>query len=295
MLCALCAFFVSSAVKKYQPHTDVAPFSILMEKDYYKILGVESSAGKKAIKEAYRQMAFTYHPDRNTDNPDAAEKMKAVNVAYAVLSDPKKRQEYDALRQRYGSSAHNHFRQSYSDQDIFNGSDINQLFEEISKSFGLRGFDDIFKDFYGQSYHTFEFKEDGSFGGGFFFSGGFGGGKGEKNKAGPQLFPTTGIGKLLQFFMKKATGIELPQTGADMNDAITLSQEHAQQGGPYAYFHKKRGRKLVVRIPPSVKHGQRIRLAGMGEDGKGGGQSGDLYLKVQIRKPLLQKLRNLIS
>jgi curved DNA-binding protein len=51
----------------------------------------------------------------------------------------------------------------------------------------------------------------------------------------------------------------------------------------------------VVRIPPNVKHGQRIRLAGMGEEGKGRGQPGDLYLKVRVRKPLLQKLRNLIS
>lgn len=266
-----------------------------MEKDYYKILGVDPSAGKKAIKEAYRQMAFTYHPDRNTDNPDAAEKMKAVNEAYAVLSDDKKRQEYDMLRQQFGSSAHNQFRQSYSDQDIFSGSDINQIFEEISKAFGLRGFDDIFKDFYGQSYHTFEFKSDGSFGGGFFFSGGFGGGKGKKGESGPRLFPSIGVGKLLQFFMKKATGLELPQAGADMTGTITLPQEHAQQGGPYAYFHKKRGKKLVVRIPPNVRDGQHIRLAGMGEDGKGGGPPGDLYLKVRIKKTLVQKLRNLIS
>ncbi len=50
-------------------------------------------------------MAFKYHPDRTADQPDSAEMMKAVNEAYAVLSNPAKRQEYDDMRQRFGSSA----------------------------------------------------------------------------------------------------------------------------------------------------------------------------------------------
>ena len=57
----------------------------MTQKDYYQILGVDKNAASKQIKEAYRNLAFTYHPDRNKENPEAAEKMKLVNEAYAVL------------------------------------------------------------------------------------------------------------------------------------------------------------------------------------------------------------------
>ena len=121
----------------------------MSQRDYYQILGAEKNADSKRIKEAYREQAFRYHPDRNKENPEAAEKMKHVNEAYAVLSDPTKRRKYDTLRQQFGSSAYNQFRNNYSQQDIFSGSDINHIFEEMSKAFGFRGFDDIFKEFYG--------------------------------------------------------------------------------------------------------------------------------------------------
>jgi DnaJ-class molecular chaperone len=74
-----------------------------------------------------------------------------------------------------------------------------------------------------------------------------------------------------------------------------LSPEHARQGGPYAYYLRQKDKKLVVKIPPGVKHNQSIRLATMGKDGKSGGKSGDLYLKVRIRKPLLQRLKGFFS
>ncbi len=262
-----------------------------MEKDYYQVLGVEPDADAKAVKNAYRQLAFQYHPDRNKENPGAAEKMKGINEAYAVLSDSSKRREYDALRQQFGSSAYNQFRSNYSDQDIFSGSDINQVFEEIAKAFGLRGFDDIFKEFYGQGYRTFEFKSQGFFGGGFIFSG-FG-----KGKAKSVTQSSTGgyLEKLSRVFIEKVSGVEIPESGADSVDVVVLSPQLAREGGPYAYFHKKKSKKLVVKIPLGVRDGQRIRLAGMGTEGKGGGKSGDLYLKVRIKMPLLQKVRDIIS
>jgi curved DNA-binding protein len=70
------------------------------QKDYYQILEVEKEASSQKIKEAYRRLAFQYHPDRNKGNPPAVEKMKEINEAYAVLSDPKKRRDYDAFHEQ---------------------------------------------------------------------------------------------------------------------------------------------------------------------------------------------------
>ena len=117
----------------------------MSQHDYYQILGINQNASAKQVKDAYRKLAFQYHPDRNEKNPEAAEKMKSVNEAYAVLSDAAKRRKYDTLRQQFGSSAYSQFRQNYSEQDIFSGSDINQVLEQMARAFGLRGFDEIFK------------------------------------------------------------------------------------------------------------------------------------------------------
>ena len=133
----------------------------MSQNDYYQILGIDQKAGPRQIKDTYRKLAFEYHPDRNRKNPEAAEKMKRVNEAYAVLSDPAKRREYDAMRQQFGSSAYNQFRQNYSEQDIFSGSDVNQILEQMARAFGLRGFDEIFKEFYGQGYRHYEFRKPG--------------------------------------------------------------------------------------------------------------------------------------
>ncbi|MEQ8163248.1 MAG: DnaJ domain-containing protein, partial [Smithellaceae bacterium] len=163
------------------------------QKDYYQILGVEKDAGEKQIRDAYRRLALMNHPDKNQDNPAAAERLKEINESYAVLSDPRKRKEYDALRQTYGSSAYNHFRRNYSDQDIFRGSDIQQIFEELSRAFGFRGFDDVFRESYGAGYRTFEFRRPGVFG--RVIIGGFGGGQGAGRNAAIGGY----LGRLIQY------------------------------------------------------------------------------------------------
>ena len=66
-------------------------------RDYYEILGVGRDADDSTLKSAYRKIALTYHPDRNPNNPDAAERFKEASEAYAVLSDPEKRQRYDLM------------------------------------------------------------------------------------------------------------------------------------------------------------------------------------------------------
>jgi len=261
------------------------------EKDYYEILGLEHGATIKQIKSAYRQLALQYHPDRNRNDPTAADRMKAVNEAYAVLSNPHKRTEYDAIRQQFGSSAYTRFRQTHSEEDIFSGSDINHIFEEMARSFGLRGFDEVFKEFYGQGHRTFEFKQPGFTARGFVFTGPFG-----RNNQTSTAVPTGGVlGTLSRYLFKKISGIELPKNGKNIDDSINLSPEQAHRGGSHPYVLRKKSKKLMITIPPGVKEGQKIRLSGMGEDGTTGGKSGDLYLKVHIKKPLLKKVKDLIS
>ena len=259
------------------------------QKDYYQILGLEKDAGEKQIRDAYRRLALMCHPDRNKDNPVAAERMKEINESYAVLSDPRKRKEYDALRQTYGSSAYNHFRRTYSDQDIFKGSDIQQIFEELSRAFGFRGFDDVFRESYGAGYRTFEFRRPGVFG--RVIIGGFGGGKG----AGRNTAISGYLGRLIQYGLKKKWGIELPVRGRDLKDFTALSSDVARLGGKIHYVHKITGRKLLVTIPPNTREGQQLRLKGMGEGGRAGGEAGDLYLTIHIQATLIQKVKNLIS
>jgi len=254
-------------------------------KDYYEILGVGKDAEPRQIKEAYRELAFKYHPDRNASDSNAVEKMKSVNEAYAVLSNPQKKKEYDALRQQYGSSAYNHFRKNYTEQDIFRGSDINQVFEEMARAFGGRGFDEIFKQFEGQGYRKFETRRPGLHVKGFVFSGWMGG-KG----------PFFKLGQNLSKLLAGASGAPgIARRGMDIYDVIHLQPTHALQGGPFAYYHKKKDKKLVVRIPPYTRDGQKIRLSGMGDEGFAGGIPGDLYLKVNIKKPLGQKIKGFLD
>ncbi len=92
--------------------------------DYYEILGVPRDANEKVIKDAFRQLALKYHPDRNKE-PAAAERFKQIAEAYAVLSDPKKRAQYD-VRGRAGVAG-------FSPEDLFGGVD----FDDILGGWGL--------------------------------------------------------------------------------------------------------------------------------------------------------------
>jgi DnaJ-class molecular chaperone len=271
------------------------------QKDYYNILGVERDASQQAIKEAYRKLAFQYHPDRNTD-PAATEKMKDINEAYAVLSDVSKRREYDLLRSQYGSFAYERFRQSHTADDIFRGSDMDQIFEEFARTFGFRSSGDIFRESYGPGYRGFEFRRPGMFGRGYIFYPGTRRMGGQQQSLDSQIqmpgLPFTGVfGKVIKFFLNKLTGIELPEKGKDWQDTVTLSPEKARDGAEIKYSYKKWGKPkdLIVKIPPKVRDGQRIRLRGMGSPGKAGGESGDLYLQVQIRRSLSQRLKGLFK
>jgi DnaJ-class molecular chaperone len=272
------------------------------EKDYYQTIGVNRSDSPKKIKEAYRKLAFQYHPDRNKDDPAAAEKMKEINEAYATLSDTKKRAEYDRFRDLYGSSGYDRFRQAYSQQDIFRGSDIGQIFDEFARTFGFRSSEDIFKQFYGQGYQTFEFRRPGFYSRGFMFTGMPGRNTGDgsqKVNSSQHLSYLDGLqsqglpGKLIKFFLGKVLGVQLPERGRNWEDTVAVTPQQAVQGIEIEYHYKKWGKpkNLMVKVPAGTRNGQRIKLRGMGGTGKGGGGAGDLYLKVIVKTPPLGSIR----
>lgn len=93
-----------------------------MVKDYYDVLGVAREADAAQIKKAYRKKAVELHPDKNPDDPQAEERFKDLNEAYAVLSDQDKRTHYD----RFG---HQQFHQRFSAEDIFRGADFSSVFD----------------------------------------------------------------------------------------------------------------------------------------------------------------------
>jgi molecular chaperone DnaJ len=105
------------------------------QRDYYDVLGVPRNADDKAIKDAFRKLALQYHPDRNKA-PDAEEKFKEVAEAYAVLSDPAKRAEYD--RRGFAGVA------GFSPADLFSGIDFEDLFGGLGLDFGESIFDRFF-------------------------------------------------------------------------------------------------------------------------------------------------------
>ncbi len=259
------------------------------QKDYYDILGITNDATHKQVRDAYRKLALLHHPDRNRNNPEAAERMKAINESYAVLSDPQKRREYDSLKKTYGSAAYGQFRQTHSDQDIFRGSDIQQIFEELSRAFGYRSFEDIFRESYGTGSSTFEFRQPGTFG--RVLAGGLCGGQ----LAGKSTLLVGFLEKLIRYGLKKKWGIELPEKGGDLKDIVVLSPDQARLGEKIQYFNRKAGRELSVTIPPNTRAGQQLRLKGMGEPGRGGGEAGELYLTVSIKSSLIQKVKDVIA
>jgi molecular chaperone DnaJ len=111
------------------------------QRDYYEVLGIARDADAPAIKDAFRRLALKYHPDRNK-SPDAEERFKEIAEAYAVLSDPKKRTEYDA--RGFAGVA------GFTPEDLFGGIDFGDIFGDLGfgLDFGLGGgglFDRLFR------------------------------------------------------------------------------------------------------------------------------------------------------
>ncbi len=97
--------------------------------DYYEILGVSKNASSNDIKKAYRKLALKYHPDKNPDDKNAEARFKDISEAYAVLSDPEKKEQYDT----YGSTD---FHRRYSQEDIFRNFDLNDILRQFGFNTG---------------------------------------------------------------------------------------------------------------------------------------------------------------
>lgn len=107
------------------------------KRDYYEVLGVARDASEKDVKSAYRKLAMKYHPDKSNAS-DAEERFKEISEAYAVLSDPDKRKQYDQF-------GHSGIDGRYSQEDLFKGAN----FEDLLRGFGFGGGDSIFDVIFG--------------------------------------------------------------------------------------------------------------------------------------------------
>ena len=215
-------------------------------KDYYKLLGIEKKASAADIKKAFRAKAKKYHPDVNKSDAKAEARFKEINEAYAVLSDPEKRQQYD----QFGAEG---FRQLYSQEDIFRGSDI---FSVLNDLFGGRG------------------GSGGGGGGGFesMFGGMFGGGR-----PGGRGAPGGGFGGF--------GGQPGPQPGQSYETELVVTLDEAFVGGKRRLSLQAQGGQSInveVTIPRGIREGQKMRLAGKGAASPNGGPPGDLLLTLKI-------------
>ncbi|ABC77493.1 DnaJ C-terminal domain-containing protein [Syntrophus aciditrophicus] len=215
-----------------------------MAEDYYKILELEKTATSDEIKKAYRKLALKYHPDKNPDNKEAEEKFKKISEAYAVLSDPEKRKQYDS----FGSDT---FSQRYTQEDIFRNFDINSILREMGFG-GLGG--------YGPSgSRTY---------------------RGRNRTYGTQ----GGYDPFAELFGEQAQYARVPQKGQDLQYNLSITLEEAVFGGEKKIALQKGDKvdELNIKIPKGINTGKKLRLAGKGNPGLEGGPPGDLYLNITV-------------
>jgi len=229
-------------------------------KDYYTILGVNKNATADEIKKAYRQLALKYHPDRNKGDKEAEERFKEINEAYAVLSNEEKKRQYDM----FGAEG---FRQRYSQEDIFQGFDIG----DILKDSGF-GTSDIFS---------------------VLFGGGGGRGRGVRYTTFTGPFGQHAPGAGGPYYADYgARGRARPSQGRDMVSDLTITLEEAAKGTEKLISLRRNGKaeKISVKIPPGIDTGKKLRIAGKGEQGAGGGPAGNLFVRVNVQNhPLFRR------
>lgn len=213
-------------------------------KDYYSILGVARDADGDEIKKAFRKLARKYHPDVAADKATAEEKFKEINEAYEVLSDPAKRRRYDTLGADW---------QSGGKEARWSGGAAGGAAAGPEFHFSGTGFSDFFEQFFGGGSRY-------EYGG----AGGFGGATGHRHGGG-KVRGSDIEGDILVTLNEAMHGTVRP---------ISLQTVDPMTGQATTHTFK-------VRIPPGATDGRRIRVPGRGGAGFGGGESGDLFLRVR--------------
>ena len=251
-------------------------------KDYYSILGVSEQASHEEIRHSFRKLAMKYHPDKNLGNEKwAGEKFKEINEAYAVLGDEVKRQEYDRMRRAgftgYGTQYSGG--QYYSQEQVFANAFTNPyLFQELARMFqeaGLR-FDEGFVDnlfFNGR---------------GFVFTSSRQTSKRNSSTSTSEYKPPLLVrllGKVIRFTLKRMFAVQelsWKSKGENLHHEIYLSKEEAVSGvdKKIKYRRGKEKKKLLVKVPPGATQGTKVRLKGMGLEGR---TPGDLLINVNIK------------
>ena len=216
----------------------------MRQKDFYKILGVAENASPEEIKKVYRKLAVKYHPDKNpAGRKEAEDKFKEISEAYYVLSDSKRRAQYDNMR-KFGGGPEN-FSQEYG----FN-------FEDLLGQFRAQGtrpqgrysvFGDVFEDLFGGT-------GQGSF-------------RGARSQD-----PSRFYGPSQQ---------RSPRTDADIRVNLKISAEKAAQGGSVT-FQTPEKQSLSVKIPAGTQNGQKLRLVRQGKVCSCCNHRGDLILQIKI-------------
>lgn len=215
--------------------------------DYYETLGVQRTADEKTIKAAYRKLARKWHPDVNSGDATAEAKFKEISEAFAVLSDPKKRAQYD----RGGHAAFG------SDFDPFAGTGFSPGGQGGAHGFNVPDLSDLFD---------------------MFGLGGSQAGQGRRRAArGRDLEMRLDVP-----FMDAVQGTTLT---LKIPRLIGCDRCHGQD--PRCVVCGGRGMKRIedkvrVRIPAGIEEGTRVRVSGKGDAGRGGGPAGDAYLKIHV-------------
>jgi curved DNA-binding protein len=232
--------------------------------DYYQTLGVDKKASQADIKKAYRKLSKQYHPDRN-DAAGAEDRFKEVNEAYEVLGDPDKRKRYDSVGS--GFSAGDKWQPPPGWQNVeFNFENMGFGGGPGFSGFGggggaggapVGGFSDFFETLFGAA------------------------AQGQRGGQGARRRPAYEPGRPRK---GKSHEVELTISLEDAYHGVTKTIEldrtqHAPDGG-----RRTQKKSYTVKIPAGTTHGTKIRLAGQGQEGLGGGKAGDLLLKVKIAK-----------
>ncbi len=222
-------------------------------RDYYETLGVSKTATTDDIRKAFRKLARQYHPDVAKDKKTAEEKFKQINEAYEILGDKDKREKYDRLGSNW---------QQYEQAGAGTGAGGGGARQGAGRK-GAGGGADF--DFGGTGYSDF-FEQ--------FFSTGsrYGRGAEQQRPGGFDFFPQKEAGR-----------------GADVEADISVTMEEALKGSKRSVSLRRADAAsdakvdtYEVKIPAGVHEGQRIRLRSRGEAGRGGGESGDLFLRVRL-------------